>query len=103
MPNCVDCVYFGDEAGICVILSDKLPILAYGREGACVNFERRKTMEKTITISQDRFEYFLQLEVKFELARSIYRNNDTYRADDMLATVLGPRTPKKTKDEPQEQ
>ena len=80
--NCID-----EEYGVC----DADVGVVYENDGVCHTFERRLTMEKGITISQDRLEYFLRIEAKFELAQSIYRNNDAYDADKLLKPILGPK------------
>ena len=80
--NCMD-----EKYGVC----DANMGVVYENDGVCRAFERRLTMEKGITISQDRFEYFLRVEARYELAQSIYRSFDRYTSDDVLGPILGPR------------
>ncbi len=95
MPKCGDCKFYlgDDEAGMCVMLSDKFPIPGYGWEGACVNYERRLTMEKqpteNITIPVWRYDLFVKAEAMLELARKIHRNSDQYEAKKNLMIVFG--------------
>ena len=86
--NCID-----EKYGVCEADMD----IVYENDGVCHAFERRLTMEKGITISQTRLEYFLRIETKFELAQSIYRNNDAYDADKLLKPILGPKDPTEEK------